>query len=396
MKSEGVRHEHTIPKTPEQNGVAERMNRTLVETVRSMLIDAQLPQSFWAEALSTAVYLKNRSPTRALKVATPYESWMKEKPNVEHLRVFGCDAYAHIAKDERKKLDSKSRKCIFLGYGETTKGYRLYDPNRAKVIYSRDVQFNERRRMTADFQTDTQSKPVDHCVELESFCDEQFDDEISQTDCTNEIAETDYSNESNESSTEFTVRRSQRVKRALEFYGERANFADSQPAVPTTLKDVLASPEKDKWIEAMKKEMKSLNDNDVWDLCHLPEDKNVVGSKWVFKLKTGAEGTVVRYKARLVAQGFSQKFGTDYDETFCPVVRLESLRTLVALSVQYGLKLHQIDVTTAFLNGELKEEVFMKQPVGFIKEGQEHLVCRLKRSIYGFKTVSTLLEFCLA
>ena len=103
-----------------------------------------------------------------------------------------------------------------------------------------------------------------------------------------------------------------------------------------------------------------------------------MGSKWVFKLKTNADGSIERYKARLVAQGFSQKFGTDYDETFCPVVRMESLRTLIALAVQNGLILHQVDVTTAFLNGELKEEVFMRQPEGLVTKGQEHLVCRLK------------------
>ena len=131
--------------------------------------------------------------------------------------------------------------------------------------------------------------------------------------------------------------------------------------------------------------MKSLRENDVWDLEELPSSRSPVGSKWVFKLKTGADGSVERYKARLVAQGFSQKFGTDYDETFCPVVRMESIRTLIALAIQNGLKLHQIDVTTAFLNGELKEEVFMKQPEGFIVKGQEDLVCRLKRSIYGLK-----------
>ena len=105
LKSEGIHHERTVPKTPEQNGVAERMNRTLVETMRSMLIDAKLPHTFWAEAISTAVYLRSTSPTKVLEV-TPFEAWMKQKPGVEHLRVFGCDAYAHVAKDERKKLDS--------------------------------------------------------------------------------------------------------------------------------------------------------------------------------------------------------------------------------------------------------------------------------------------------
>ena len=110
-----------------------------------------------------------------------------------------------------------------------------------------------------------------------------------------------------------------------------------------------------------------------------------VGSKWVFKVKTDEGGKVECYKAQLVAQGFTQKYGTDYDETFCPVVRLESIHTLIALSVQYGLELHQVDVTTALLNGELEEEVYMSQPEGFVAEGREHLVCRLKKSLYGLK-----------
>ena len=142
-KREGVRHERTVPKTLEQNGVAERMNRTLVESVRSMLTDSMLPKKFWAEALSTAVYLRNCSPTKAVTGMTPFEAWTGEKPSVDHLRTFGCTAYAHIAKDERKKLDSKARKYILLGYGNETKGYRLYDPIQSRVIHSRDVLFNE-------------------------------------------------------------------------------------------------------------------------------------------------------------------------------------------------------------------------------------------------------------
>ena len=117
----------------------------------------------------------------------------------------------------------------------------------------------------------------------------------------------------------------------------------------------------------------------------LPKGRKAVGSKWVFKLKVGPDGMVHRHKARLVAQGFLQKYGLDYDETFSPVVRFESLRTVIALAVQNGLKLHQMDVTTAFLNGELDEEVYMKQPEGFATKGQEDLVCKLKRSIYGLK-----------
>ena len=149
--------------------------------------------------------------------------------------------------------------------------------------------------------------------------------------------------------------------------------------------EALASPNKVKWKEAMEKEMESPHKNDVWDLVKLPKGKKAVGSKWVFKLKVGPDGMVHKHKARFVAQGFSQKYGLDYDETFSPVVRFESLRTVIALAVQNGLKLHQMDVTTAFLNGELNEEVYMKQPEGFVAKGHEDLVCKLKRSIYGLK-----------
>ena len=135
----------------------------------------------------------------------------------------------------------------------------------------------------------------------------------------------------------------------------------------------------------MRTEIDSLHSNRVWELVELPEGRKPVGSKWVFKVKTNADGSIERCKARLVAQGYSQKEGLDYDETFSPVVRSESVRSVVALASKNGLKLHQMDITTAFLNGDLNEEVFMKQPEGFISDGQEHLVCRLDRSIYGLK-----------
>ena len=119
------------------------MNRTLVEAVRSMLADSRLPHRFWAEALSTAVYLRNRRPTTAVEGKTPFEAWSGQKPNVGHLRVFGCAAYAHVAKDEGQILDAKSRKCVLLGYGTERKGYRLYDPRCERVFCSRDVVFDE-------------------------------------------------------------------------------------------------------------------------------------------------------------------------------------------------------------------------------------------------------------
>ena len=139
LTKEGIKHELTIPHTPQQNGVAERVNRTLIETVRAMLADSKLPHRFWAEALATSVYLRNRSPTKAVEAMTPYEAWSGTKPDVDCLRVFGCSAYAHVPKVERRKLDSKTRKCVMLGYGTSQKGYRLYDIEQMKVVHSRDV-----------------------------------------------------------------------------------------------------------------------------------------------------------------------------------------------------------------------------------------------------------------
>ena len=370
LKSEGVRHELTVPKTPQQNGVAERMNRTLVETVRSMLADANLPQKFWAEALSTATYLRNRSPAKSVKGTTPAEAWMGEKPDVNHLRAFGCTAYAHVAKDERHKLDSKARKCIFLGYCTESKGYRLYDPVRARVFISCDVIFNESGHEVEKEPSEAQEESSKQDQYVHFDCPESSS-EIDDTE-PGEVAEP-------------VQRRSGRERAPPDYFGHWVFQVDEKSNEPASFKDALASPDRAEWQNAMEKELESLQTNDVWDLVELPEGRKAVGSKWVFKLKVDADGSVVRHKARLVAQGFSQKFGLDYDETFCPVVRFESVRAAIALGVQNGLKLHQMDVTTAFLNGNLEEEVYMKQPEGFAIKGQEHLVCKLKRSIYGLK-----------
>ena len=140
---EGIKQEPTTPHTPQQNGAAERLNRTLIEGVRTMLADSKLPHRFWAEALSTYVYLKNRSPTKALDGITPYEAWSGINPDVSILYIFGCSAYPHVPKIERKKLDIKTRKCVLLGYGTNQKGYRLYDVKRKKIVHSRDLVFDE-------------------------------------------------------------------------------------------------------------------------------------------------------------------------------------------------------------------------------------------------------------
>ena len=152
------------------------MNRTLVETVRAMLSDSKLPKKFWSEALSTALYIRNRSPTTAVKAMTPYEVWKGYKPNVNHFRIFGCSAYAHIPKDERSKMDPKAKKRIYLGYGISVKGYRLFDTETSKVFHSRDVIFNETASISEQGTEEVENQPL---VEFECENISNDDDENS-------------------------------------------------------------------------------------------------------------------------------------------------------------------------------------------------------------------------
>ena len=171
-------------------------------------------------------------------------------------------------------------------------------------------------------------------------------------------------------------------------YSGEVDYYIGEVIDPVTFLDVVHSPQYDKWNIAMKEEMLSMANNGVWDLVELPENFKPIGCKWVFKIKKDAKGNIERFKARLVAKGYTQKEGVDYIETFSPVSSKDSFRIIMALTTHFNLELHQMDVKTAFLNGDLYEEVYMKQPEGFVVDGKENMVCRLQKSIYGLKHVS--------
>jgi len=153
--------ETTAPYTPEQNGRSERDNRTIVESARSMLHAKQLPTRLWAEAMNTAVYILNRTPTLCTKGGTPYEIWMRKKPSLAHLRIFGSEVFVHVPKEQRSKWDKKSKKMIFVGYQQDSSNYRLYDPQTAKIIVSRDVKFNDSEDKAITLTNDDISLPLD-------------------------------------------------------------------------------------------------------------------------------------------------------------------------------------------------------------------------------------------
>lgn len=417
LKSCGIKHQLTIAYTPEQNGVAERANRTITEKARAMLQEAGLPVHFWAEAVNTAVYLKNRSPTLAVKNMTPEEAWTGQKIDLRHLKVFGCRAFKHIPDQKRTKWEPKSKELIFVGYCEESKGYRLIDPSNGELHRARDVVFFESQFHQKRTETKEEEAPPE-VIYLEN--DEEMQREIRQPE-TVQIEETVQEEnllsndrvhddtgpeaEDNEDLEQWTLceenvdevpreadiepaveqrRYPLRKRKPVQFPDYVTYQATSEQDDPLTVQEALSRKDAKQWRDAIQEELDALKKNGTWVLVKPEQATNIVDSKWLFRIKKEA-GNKTRYKARLVARGFSQRKGIDYDETFSPVVRHSSLRLLIALAANLGLSIDHMDVKTAFLNGSLDEEVYMRQPPFFREKGKENHVCLLKKSLYGLK-----------
>ncbi|NDA63213.1 MAG: hypothetical protein EBX50_14410 [Chitinophagia bacterium] len=393
LAEHGIRHDKTAPYTPQQNGVAERANRTIMECARSMLHCKGLPTELWAEAVATAVLLKNMSPTKALSNITPAEAWTGKKPNAEHLRIFGCRAYVHVPSQKRTKLDPKSKVCIFVGYDMDSKAYRLLDPSNNTLIISRDVTFEEGQALPKGMEGDGSKQPE---VEQPSAIlpvpqqdgEDKADAPLSGEQQAAAMPERGPSGEAAGAEQGQQLRRSERQRRAPSPYWivgseERASLATER--VPTSFKEAKEGPDAPNWIKATEEEYASILENGTWTLVPLPPGRKAVGCKWVYRIKRDAAGNIKRWKARLVAKGYSQVEGLDFTETFAPVAKFSSIRILLSFAAAKDWECHHMDVKTAFLNGELEEEIYMEQPEGFVKDGEEHLVCRLQKTIYGLK-----------
>lgn len=372
----GIRRPLTVPRSPQQNGVAERKNRTILNMVRSMLKSKKMPKEFWAEAVACAVYLTNRSPTRSVHEKTPQEAWSGRKPGISHLKVFGSIAYTHVPDEKRTKLDDKSEKYVFVGYDSRSKGYKLYNPNSRKIVISRDVEFDEEDCWDWSVQEDK----YDFLPYFEE--DDEIEQPIIEEHITPPASPTPRLDETSSSE------RTPRLRSIEEIYEVTKNlndinlfclFGDCEPL------SYQEAAENIKWKDAMDEEIKSITKNDTWELTTLPRGHKAIGVRWVYKAKKNAKGEVERYKARLVAKGYSQRQGIDYDEVFAPVARLETIRLIISLAAQNKWKIYQMDVKSAFLNGFLEEEVYIEQPLGYEVKGQEEKVLKLKKALYGLK-----------
>ncbi|KAK9907798.1 hypothetical protein M0R45_000739 [Rubus argutus] len=395
-KDNGIRRQLTTAYTPQQNGVAEGKNRTIMNMVRSMLSEKKVPKVFWPEAVNWSVHVLNRTPTFVVKDVTPEEAWSGIKPAVDHFRVFGCMAHVHIPDNKRVKLDDKSFKCVLLGMSEESKAYRLNDPVSKRIVVSRDVVFEENESWNWGKSVEEVGLDV-----LEWGDDDGGQSEVDQGDVEDEGSDCEEvesaigpsSNEplddSSPSSNEGRVRRQPLW---MEDYVSGEGLSDQEEDVNNCIMFATADPitfqeavKSAKWREAMDLEIGAIEKNGTWELTTLPAGAKRIGVKWVFKTKLNEHGEVDKCKASLVAKGYAQEHGIDYTEVFAPVARWDTIRMVIALAVQRGWNIFQLDVKSAFLHGELTEEVFVDQPLGYEKKGEEHKVYKLKKALYGLK-----------
>eukprot|EP00253_Pinus_taeda_P032730 PITA_32730 len=245
--------------------------------------------------METTCYLVNKSPSLALEDKSPEDVWTGKKHSLSHLRVFGCDAYVHVPKEKRTKLDSKSEKCIFIGYKDGLKGYKLWNPVTSKAVYNQDVVFREVKDV------------IKHEVQLKELENIEF-----------ELKEEELDSAAEEESKD-----------------EEPQTPDDDPR---TVKEAVDSEDGKLWKEAMADEMTSLHKIKAWDLVELLAGRKPIGSKWVFKKKTNAEGKVEKYKAQLVENGYYQVLGIDFGDIFSLVSKVASIILLLSVVATFDFE----------------------------------------------------------
>ncbi|GJW67336.1 zinc finger, CCHC-type containing protein [Tanacetum coccineum] len=358
FQSVGIIYEMTAPYTPQQNG-------------------------FWGEAMLTACYLLNRVPNKR-NMITLYELWTKKKSNLNYLKVWGCRAVVRLPDPKLKTLGERGIKCIFVGYAEHSKAFRfnVIEPNDSvainSIIESRDAIFDEHRFSYV---------PRPSQRSLVKGTDDSGGSLVSKR-VTDEIVQQSEPRKSKRHRTpkdfgpEFQL---YLVEGTRDEIFDQHSYCFNVEDDPKKFDKAMKSQDVTFWKEAINDEMNSIMGNNTWVLTDLPPGCRPLGCKWIFKRKMKVDGTVEKFKARLVIQGFKQKLEIDYFDTYAPVARISTIRLLIALASIHSLIIHQMDVKTTFLNGELKEEVYMNQPLGFIFPRNENKVCKLIKSLYGLK-----------
>lgn len=384
-KRKGIVMDVTVPHSPQLNGKAERLNRTLFDKARSLIFDSELPKELWGEAIRVAVYILNRSPTQSC-LKTPSEMWTNRKPDLSKMQIFGSEAYAKVL-GHLKKLDKRSKKYIFVGYA--LNGYRLWDKEKQKIEIHRDVVFQpikqETESVAIKMSIEEEIEETDYEDIQEVRREKREDQQLSKAEINMENEEVSLEDDDIEGhQTRYNLRHNRTQPRRLNDYELQCHTSlltiyDEEE--PQSYEEAMDSKECLKWTEAIKSEVSALKENDTWIRVEDQSARNIVETKWVFKRKKNESGKIVSYKARLVARGFQQK-GVASD-IYSPVAKLPSVRVFLALCSHLRIPIFQLDVCSAFLNGNIKGEVYISLPKGFIEE--PGTICKLKKSLYGLK-----------
>lgn len=302
----GIQRQLTAAYTPQQNGIAERKNRTIMNMVRSMLSEQKVPKTFWPEAVNWTVHVLNRSPTLVVRDKTPEEAWSGIKPCVSYFRVFGCISRVHVPDSKRTKLDDKNMSCVLLGVSEESKAYRLYDPISQKIITSRDVVFEEDK----SWDWDKKHEEAIGCIlewgdqeeEAAVFFNEERNESVNDTEEDEENHSSPSLVESSSSSNEGRTRRPTAWMQDYET-GEGLSEEDDEiemamfaAADPIHFEDAVKG---EKWRKAMDVEIEAIKRNETWELVELPKGEKKVGVKWVYKTKLDENGRSISIKQDL-------------------------------------------------------------------------------------------------
>ena len=357
----GIIHQTTAPYSPQQNGVDERKNRTLKEMMNALLLSSGLPRNLWGEAILSTNYILNRIPQKKFN-QSPYELWKGRRPSYKYLKVWECLAKVVVPIPKKVKIGPKTIDCVFIGYAHNSSAYRflihkseIFYMHVNTIIESRNVSFFENVFLYKSTQGSNLSKRT-HDTAIRSSQGQQDDDE---------------------------PRRNKRTRTSKSFGPDFLTYLlEDEPQI---FKEAMSSLEAPYWKEATNDEVESILQNHTWELVDLPPGSKPLGYKWIFKKEMKAHGSIEKYKAILVVKGYNKKEGLDYFDTYSPVTRISSIHMLIAIAAIHNLEIHQMDVKTAFLNGDLDEEIYMEQPKGFIVPGQEKKVCWLIKSLYGLK-----------
>lgn len=352
----GIVVEKTLPYFHEQAGVIERSNQTIQSIMRCVLFGSDLPKSFWAMAVAAAGYLHNRTINTNTGTVTPQEMFMKVKPQVDNLRIFGSWAWVHIPVEKRKKLDHRAQKAQFVGYLAGSKGWTFWDPSSNTFLESAHA-----RWLSED--GDTQHTPM---TEANSVPEPDRHGTLSKilnaAECVEgqllEALEVTY--ELDDGDITRSVREQDQL--VAEIFAMAAGLSQK---IPRSYKAAMKSEDSGLWREACEREINMLRRMKVWEETDLPAGKRAVSSKWVLGKKHDANGVVTKYKARFVVRGFDQREGIDFHETFAPTARFASLMIIFAIAVKKGWPLRGFDVVSAYPHSPIDEEIYIEPPDGF-------------------------------